>query len=157
LQTDLSLGTITASSDELAVFLMGFMGKCLQQGRSFATMAKLQRKIQLFVPFLVGIIFGSVGLLWYLNAFGAQPTIRFQGVAKLDTASHNNSYFNNAIYLQSPTTLASMIYLRFQDNAAMNAAINKRVVVSGRLKMVDIGDEQRVTELDVFSVEPVKQ
>lgn len=148
---------MTVSSDELTVFLMDFMEKWLQKGRSFAAMTKSQRKIQLFVPFFVGIIFGSVGMFWYLNTLRPQPIIRFQGVARLGTTSHKNSYLSNVIYLQSPTTLSSMIYLRFQDNAAMNTAINKMVVVSGRLKMVDIGDGQRVTELDVFDMEPVKQ
>jgi hypothetical protein len=51
---------MTVSSDELTVFLMDFMGKWLQKGRSCAAMTKLQRKIQLFVLLFVGIIFGYI-------------------------------------------------------------------------------------------------
>ena len=73
-----------------------------------------------------------------------------------DTATYENLYFTNAIYLQDPTTTKDTIYLRFRDDAAMNAVIDKRVIVSGQLHAVDIGDGEKVTELDVLRVERIE-
>jgi len=95
-------------------------------------------------------------MFWYFNIFKPQPTIRFSGIAVLDTASYKNLYFNNSIYFQDSTIVVDKIYLRFQDDVAMNAVIDKKVVVSGRLKTVDIGDGESVTELQVLNVESIE-
>lgn len=97
-----------------------------------------------------------MGMFGYLNIVRIQPEIRFYGTPVLDSASYENPYFNNAIYLENPTAVGGRIYLRFQDDGALNAAINQRVAISGRLKTVDVGEGEQVTELEVLRIEPVE-
>ncbi len=81
------------------------------------------------------------------------PEISFKGRAVLDTATYQNPYLNNAIYLDNPALTEDRIYLFFQDDITMNAIIGKKVTVSGFLKTVNIGDGLDVTELTVVNVE----
>jgi hypothetical protein len=121
-----------------------------------APMTELQRNARLLGSFLLGITLGCIAMFWYLTIFKPQPTISLDGMTTFDTATYKNLYFTNAIYLQDPTTTKDTIYLRFRDDAAMNAVIDKRVVVSGQLHAVDIGDGEKVTELDVLRVERIE-
>jgi hypothetical protein len=122
----------------------------------FTSMTTSRRNAQLLGSFLVGIILGCMIMFWYLTIFKPQPTISLGGMTTFDTATYENLYFTNAIYLQDPTIVKDTIYLRFRDDDAMNAVIDKRVVVSGKLNTVDIGDGEKVTELDVLRVEQIK-
>ncbi len=111
------------------------------------------RYLRLLSDKLLGIILGSAGTIWYFKGVFTPPEIRLNGMAVLDSASHQNPYLNNAIYLENPIPTGGRIYLQFQDNATMNATIGKMVTVNGHLRTVDIGDGQHVTELDVINVE----
>ena len=103
--------------------------------------------------FILGIIVGSVGTLCCCKAVNIPPKIRISGMAVLDSATHQNAYLHNAKYLENPTLTGGRIYLSFQDDATMNAAIGKMVALTGHLRTVDIGDGRRVTELTVVNVE----
>lgn len=119
-------------------------------------MTALRLNARLLGSFLLGTILGCITMVWYLTIFKPQPTISLDGMTTFDTATYENLYFTNAIYLQDPTIVKDTIYLRFRDDAAMNAVIDKRVVVSGQLNTVDIGDGETVTELDVLRVERIE-
>ncbi len=119
-------------------------------------MTELQRNAQLLGSFLLGIILGCIAMFWYLTIFKPQPTISLDGMTTFDTATYKNLYFTNAIYLQDPTNVKDTIYLRFRDDAAMNAVIDKRVIVSSQLHAVDVDDGENVTELDVLHVERIE-
>ena len=121
-----------------------------------APMTELQRNTRLLSSLFPGIILGCIAMFWYPTIFKPQPTIRLDGMTTFDTATYENLHFTNAIYLQDPTIVKDTIYLRFRNDAAMNAVIDKRVVVSGQLHAVDIGDGENVTELDVLRVERIE-
>jgi hypothetical protein len=89
-------------------------------------MTFLRSSGQYAIPFVLGLILGAIGMFGYTLASKKPPKVRFQGLVRLDTASHNNAYLSNAIYLQNPTLGLDKIYLNFRDDAVMNAAINRR-------------------------------
>jgi hypothetical protein len=119
-------------------------------------MTFLRSSGQYAIPFVLGLILGAIGMFGYTLASKKPPKVRFQGLVRLDTASHNNAYLSNAIYLQNPTLGLDKIYLNFRDDAVMNAAINRRISATGHLQTVEIGDGQSVVALDVVTVEHIK-
>ena len=119
-------------------------------------MTELQRNARLLSSLFPGVILGCVAMFWYLTIFKPQPTISLNGMTTFDTATYENLYFINAIYLKDPTIVKDTIYLRFRDDAAMNAVIDKRVIVSSQLHAVDVDDGEKVTELDVLRVERIE-
>ncbi len=101
-----------------------------------------------FFIFLIGIGIGSLATFWFLP----ETLIRLNGVIIVDSLSDRNLYLNGASYIDNPK-IADRVYLKFRDNSIKHPPYGQTATVIGRLKNVDIGEGQVVTELEVLKVE----
>ncbi|MFN0021805.1 MAG: hypothetical protein ACKVP0_26460 [Pirellulaceae bacterium] len=120
-------------------------------------MPKNSTTIGIIMSFLIGALLGSLLTVLYFSSSNPEPQITLNGLAVLDTASHQDMYLNNAIHLDGPATINGPIYLRFADDKMMNGAIGKTVSVSGSLTAVKLDNGTYVTEMTVRNTQQFGQ
>ena len=121
-------------------------------------MKTLYRNARLILPLILGLLLGCASTSWYFQTNkAALPKIRLSGRVKLDTASHPNPYFMNALYLTEPIQIEDTLYLQFQSDAELNAAIGKMVMIEGHLRSVSVSDQEQVTEFVVSNLETIDE
>ncbi|MGB4811357.1 MAG: hypothetical protein WBP13_02595 [Methylophilaceae bacterium] len=118
-------------------------------------MAKNRFNSLVFMTFLVGLALGSVVSIFLVKKFNGSAMVSLAGVAMVDTATHEDSLLDGAIILNKPTFSKERIYLRFQDEATMNAAIGKSLLVTGALKNTTLDSGQKILELKVSKINGV--
>ena len=91
---------------------------------------------------------------WYWIP-GPKP-VSIKGILERDTASHQDPYLNNAMYLVSPTSPHGRIYLRFRGNKELkqaSGAIRDNVELTGVMKSRILDSGEPVNEIHVQKLE----
>lgn len=103
--------------------------------------------------FVLGALIGALAMSGVHRSQHLDPVMSSSGRVQLDTATHEDARLNNAVFIDNPDAPQGRMFLRFSDDKTMNAAIGKKVTVTGSLHAVKLGDGRTITELLVGELE----
>ena len=97
----------------------------------------------------------GIGVATWHWLFEPDP-VNISGVLQIDSASHEDLYLNNAIYISSPSAPDGRIYLQFRSNKQLNTAWDANganVELTGEIKSHILDSGEPVTEIHVQTFE----
>ena len=103
----------------------------------------------------IGVCIGVAACYWIP---GPKP-VSIKGILELDTATHQDLYLNNAMYIVSPTAPNGRIYLKFRANKELkhaSGAIRDNVELTGVMKSHILDSGEPVNEIQVQKFEVAK-